>query len=435
VVNISTTQRIEGRAGPELPQLPRGSPFEEFFKEFFERSQPPQGGRRATSLGSGFIIDPDGYVVTNNHVIQEADEITVITHDDRRFAAKLVGRDPKTDLAVLKVEAGSPLRAVRFGDSDVARVGDWVIAIGNPFGLGGTVTAGIISARGRDINAGPYDDFLQTDASINSGNSGGPMFNTDGEVIGINTAIYSPRGGSVGIGFAIPSATAEPVINQLLKSGEVRRGWLGVHIQTVTEELADTLGLDQPRGALVASVIEGGPAEQAGVKAGDVIVEFADREVEEMRRLPRIVAETTVGRDVPVVVWRDRGETRLTVAVGELKEEETVVAARSESGETANKDIGLSLSEVTPALRERFELEEDAKGVVITDVDVSGPAADKDLRPGDVIVEVSQEEVASPRDLAAKVEKARSAGRKSVLLLIESKRGGLRFVALRIEKG
>ena len=435
VVNISTTQRIEGRAGPELPQLPPGSPFEEFFKEFFERNQPPQGRRRATSLGSGFIIDPDGYVVTNNHVIQEADEITVITHDNRRLEAKLVGRDPKTDLAVLKVEAGGELPSVRFGDSDATRVGDWIIAIGNPFGLGGTVTAGIISARGRDINAGPYDDFLQTDASINRGNSGGPMFNTNGEVIGINTAIFSPTGSSVGIGFAIPSATAEPVIDQLLESGEVRRGWLGVHIQTVTEELAETLGLDRPRGALVASVIEGGPAEQAGVKAGDVIVEFADREVEEMRRLPRIVAETPVGRDVAVVVWRDRGETRLSVAVGELKAEETVVASRTESGETANKDIGLSLSEVTPALRERFELEEDAKGVVITDVDESGPAADKDLRPGDVIVEVSQEEVASPRDLAAKVEKARSAGQKSVLLLVESKRGGLRFVALRIEKG
>ena len=435
VVNISTTQRIEGRAGPELPQLPPGSPFEEFFKEFFERNQPPQGRRRATSLGSGFIIDPDGYVVTNNHVIQEADEITVITHDNRRLEATLVGRDPKTDLAVLKVEAGGELPSVRFGDSDATRVGDWIIAIGNPFGLGGTVTAGIISARGRDINAGPYDDFLQTDASINRGNSGGPMFNTNGEVIGINTAIFSPTGSSVGIGFAIPSATAEPVIDQLLDSGEVRRGWLGVHIQTVTEELAETLGLGRPRGALVASVIEGGPAEQAGVKAGDVIVEFADREVEEMRRLPRIVAETPVGRDVAVVVWRDRGETRLSVAVGELKAEETVVASRTESGETANKDIGLSLSEVTPALRERFELEEDAKGVVITDVDESGPAADKDLRPGDVIVEVSQEEVASPRDLAAKVEKARSAGQKSVLLLVESKRGGLRFVALRIEKG
>ena len=435
VVNISTTQRIEGRAGPELPQLPPGSPFEEFFKEFFERNQPPQGRRRATSLGSGFIIDPDGYVVTNNHVIQEADEITVITHDNRRLEATLVGRDPKTDLAVLKVEAGGELPSVRFGDSDATRVGDWIIAIGNPFGLGGTVTAGIISARGRDINAGPYDDFLQTDASINRGNSGGPMFNTNGEVIGINTAIFSPTGSSVGIGFAIPSATAEPVIDQLLDSGEVRRGWLGVHIQTVTEELAETLGLDRPRGALVASVIEGGPAERAGVKAGDVIVEFADREVEEMRRLPRIVAETPVGRDVAVVVWRDRGETRLSVAVGELKAEETVVASRTESGETANKDIGLSLSELTPALRERFELEEDAKGVVITDVDESGPAADKDLRPGDVIVEVSQEEVASPRDLAAKVEKARSAGQKSVLLLVESKRGGLRFVALRIEKG
>jgi serine protease Do len=263
VVNISTTQVIEGRPGMELPKLPPGSPFEDFFKEFFDRNQPEQRSRRATSLGSGFIVDAKGYIVTNNHVIQEADEITVILHDDTRLKAELVGRDTKTDLAVLKVKSTAKLSAIKFGDSDSARVGDWVMAIGNPFGLGGTVTAGIISARGRDINAGPYDDFIQTDASINRGNSGGPMFNLRGRLIGINTAIFSPSGGSVGIGFAIPSSTARPVIKQLIKHGQVLRGWLGVHIQAVTEEIAETLGLKDATGALVASIIPGGPAEKA----------------------------------------------------------------------------------------------------------------------------------------------------------------------------
>ena len=261
VVNISTTQVIEGRPGMELPKLPPGSPFEDFFKEFFDRNQPQHRSRRATSMGSGFVISADGYVITNNHVIQDADEITVILHDDTRLKAELVGRDAKTDLAVLKVKPKGKLKAVKFGDSDAARVGDWILAIGNPFGLGGTVTAGIISARGRDINAGPYDDFFQTDASINRGNSGGPMFNLKGRVIGINTAIFSPSGGSVGIGFAIPASVASPVIKQLIKHGQVRRGWLGVHIQAVTDEIAETLGLKKASGALVASIIPDGPAE------------------------------------------------------------------------------------------------------------------------------------------------------------------------------
>ncbi len=435
VVNISTTQKVEGRAGPELPQLPPGSPFEDFFKDFFERNQPQQRSRRATSLGSGFIVDNKGYVVTNNHVIQDAEEITVILHDDTRLPAKLVGRDPKTDLAVLKVETELKISPVEFGDSDKSEVGDWVIAIGNPFGLGGTVTAGIISARGRDINAGPYDDFLQTDASINRGNSGGPMFNLDGEVIGINTAIFSPTGGSVGIGFAIPSAVASPVIRQLIKFGEVKRGWLGVRIQTVTDELAESFGLEKAIGALVASVVAGGPAEKAKIKAGDVIIGFNGREVSEMRRLPRMVAETEVGNDVPVEVWRDRKKVKLKVHIGELEEDQkpTEVARRTEGGATKVEDLGLELAAINDKVREKFSLGEDAKGVVVTAVDDAGPAAEKGIRPGDRVVEVSQEAVSSPDQIAAKVTEAKKSGRKSVLLLIEGQ-GQMRFVAVKIGK-
>ena len=441
VVNISTTQTVEGR-GFEMPQLPPGSPFEDFFKEFFDRNQgQQQRPRRATSLGSGFVVDEAGFVATNNHVIQDADEITVIFHDGSRLKAEVVGRDAKSDLAVLKVSPPGKLSAIKFGNSDKSRVGDWVIAIGNPFGLGGTVTAGIVSARGRDINSGPYDDYIQTDASINRGNSGGPLFNLQGEVIGINTAIFSPSGGSVGIGFAIPTASAESVIRQLVKGGQVKRGWLGVHIQGVTEEIAETLGLKQATGALVASVIKGGPAEKGKIQPGDVVLKFDGRDVTEMRRLPRIVADTDVGKKVPVVVWRDGKEVRLEVAVGQL-EEDTKVAARAGTGKggesrTGNglslDDIGLTVSDAGPRVRERFKIEKDVKGVIVTGVVDGGPAAEKGIRAGDVIVEVSQQEVAKPADVAAKIQEAKKAGRKSVLLLVEGQ-GGLRFVAVRIGK-
>ncbi|HEX9703174.1 MAG TPA: DegQ family serine endoprotease [Rhodospirillales bacterium] len=438
VVNISTTQTIEGRAGMELPKLPPGSPFEDFFKEFFDRNQPEQRARRATSLGSGFIVDETGYVVTNNHVIQDADEITVILHDDTRLKAELIGRDGKTDLAVLRVKPKGKLPAVKFGSSEKVRVGDWIVAIGNPFGLGGTVTAGIISARGRDINAGPYDDFLQTDASINRGNSGGPMFDLEGQVIGINTAIFSPTGGSVGIGFAIPSSTAKPVIEQLIKHGQVRRGWLGVHIQAVTDEIAETLGLKEATGALVASVIKDGPAEKAKIEAGDVILEFDGKKVGEMRRLPRVVADTEVGKSVPVEVWRGGKKITLKATVGELAEAAEKVAAKSsgpakEGGEHAVDALGLKLSAITPKVAEKFNLGKTTKGVVVTKVEEAGPAAEKGVRAGDVIVEVSQEEVTSPDDISRKVADAKKAGRKSVLLLLEGQ-GGLRFVAIRIGK-
>ena len=425
VVNISTTQTIESR-GFEMPQLPPGSPFEDFFKEFFDRGQPngkPQA-RKATSLGSGFIID-DNHVVTNNHVIQDADEIEVILQDDTRLKAELVGRDQKTDIAVLKVDLkGQKYHALSLGDSEKSRVGDWVVAIGNPFGLGGTVTAGIISARGRDISAGPYDNFIQTDASINRGNSGGPLFNMNGEVIGINTAIFSPSGGSVGIGFAVPMSTAKPVIAQLIKSGQVKRGWLGVHIQQVTPEVAESLGLKEPTGALVAQVVDAGPAAKGKIQRGDVILKFNNRKVNEMRKLPRIVADTAVGVEVPVEVWRENKKVDLKVKVGELQEEQTQVAARTDKGADGPvkvkvvDDLGLTLSAITGSAIQEFKLDDDAKGVLVTDVNGTGPAAEKGVRPGDLIVEVGQEEVASPEDVVRKVKEARDAGRKSVLLLV-----------------
>jgi len=438
VVNVSTTQTVEGGAGIELPQIPPGSPFEEFFKEFMERNQPKQQRRRATSLGSGFIIDTQGHVVTNNHVIQDADQVTVILHDDSRLEAKVIGRDAKTDLAILKVEPSSKLVPAKFGDSDHVRVGDWVLAIGNPFGFGGTVTAGIISARGRDINAGPYDDFLQTDAPINRGNSGGPMFNLDGEVIGINTAIFSPSGGSVGIGFAIPSASAQPVIQQLIQHGEVRRGWLGVRIQAVTDEIADALGLKEPVGALVASVIPGGPAEKAQLKDGDVIIEFDGKPVTQMRRLPRLVADTEVGRTVPVKVWRGGKEIMVKVAVGALEEGEEKVASTapgpgaSPAGQKVGA-LGIDIAAIDDRLRDRFGLEDDARGVVVTSVDADGPAGEQGIRVGDRIVEVAQETVSTPTQLESKIKAAQQAGRKAVLLLVEGE-GGIRYVAIKLGK-
>ncbi|HUA51861.1 MAG TPA: DegQ family serine endoprotease [Candidatus Sulfotelmatobacter sp.] len=448
VVNVSTTQTIKtasgerGRHGPDIPQFPPGSPFEEFFKDFLERQQhgdrPDAPPRHATSLGSGFIIDPAGYVVTNNHVVADADEITITLHDDSTYKAKLVGRDVKTDLALLKVDSKKPLTAVNWGDSDQTRVGDWVLAIGNPFGLGGSVTAGILSARGRDIQSGAYDDYLQTDASINRGNSGGPMFNTNGDVIGINTAIYSPTGGSVGIGFAIPASLAKPVIDQLKQYGKVRRGWLGVRIQTVTDELAESLGLDKPRGALVSSATENGPAAKAKIEPGDVILKFDGKDINEMRRLPRIVAETPIDKVVDVVVWRKKKEIPLKVQVGELVESDQVAAATPGPGNAPSApagsvtELGLQLTAVNPQLREKYGLADDAQGVLVTDVSDTSPAAEKGIKPGDIIVEVGQEEVKTPADVAAKIKAARDAKRKSVLLLVDQK-GDLRFVAVRID--
>ncbi len=448
VVNISSTQVIESRDnGPVLPQFPPGSPFRDFFKDFLNKNAPKNKGklhrRKATSLGSGFIIDDrsngDAYVVTNNHVVHNADEVYVILHDNTRLKATIVGRDVKTDLAVLKVHTSRKLPAVAFGNSDVSRVGDWVLAIGNPFGLGGTVTAGIISARGRDINAGPYDDFIQTDASINRGNSGGPMFNIAGKVIGINTAIYSPSGGSVGIGFAIPSSTANPVIKQLIKYGRVKRGWLGVHIQTVTASIAETLGLKKATGALVADVTKNSPAAKAGIHSGDVILSFDGRRVGEMRQLPRIVADTNVGRTIDVEVWRDGKLRTLKVKIGKLKESEVVAKSKNGSSGPNEQDttidvasLGMALSPVSDKTREQLSVPKNAQGVVIVDVDENGSAYAQGIRPGDMLVEVSQQKVDSPEKAKKLVENAKKAGKKSVLLLVQTP-SGFRFVAVSLK--
>ncbi len=440
VVNISSSQVVRTTQRQEIPQAPPGSPFEDFFKEFFDRNQREGAPRRASSLGSGFIIDKTGFIVTNNHVIAEADEITVILHDDSRHEATVIGRDPKTDLALLKIETASELPYVDWGDSTSARVGDWVVAIGNPFGLGGTVTAGIISARQRDINQGPYDSFIQTDASINRGNSGGPMFNMDGRVIGVNTAIFSPTGGSVGVGFSIPASIAERVVNQLREFGRTKRGWLGVRIQTVTDEIAESLGLDEPSGALVADVTKDGPAQQGQIEAGDVILEFDGKAVEEMRDLPRIVAETEIGKPVEVDVWRKGKRRVVKVVVGELEEERPVLASTGPRGDAIEPEeaeiesLGVAVTAITDEMREQFNVPEDVKGVLITGVTADSGAAEKGLRPGDVIVEVNQEEVSSPGQIAAKVSEAVDNDRRSVLLLV-NRNGDLRFVAVRVGSG
>ena len=429
VVNISTTQTVEG--GP-------GESIEELFRDFLERrgQEPPQR-RRASSLGSGFVIDATGFIVTNHHVIEGAEEITVRLHDDSTLQATLIGSDKETDLALLKVETDKPLPSASWGDSSKARIGDWVMAIGNPFGLGGTVTTGIISAQQRDINAGRYDDFIQTDAAINKGNSGGPMFDMEGQVIGVNTAIFSPSGLSVGIGFAIPSQLASNVIAQLRDFGEVRRGWLGVRIQTVNEELAEGLNLDKPRGALVASVTEGGPAAEAGIKQGDVILEFNGRPVPEMRKLPRMVAETSVGTAVEVIVWRKGEEKVVSVMLGELDLEQQAALPVPEEEEPAEPELavaslGLDIGVVTAELREQYQLDEDTEGVVITEVDPEGSAAKKGLAPGDIIIEIDQETVTSPEEVGERIDQAKSDGRRVVTLLV-SRQGEHRWVAVRLE--
>jgi len=450
VVNISTSQNVEGR-GNAIPQLPPGSPFEEFFDEFFKNRRGRQGGqgdnnqggndhamRRVNSLGSGFIIDPSGLVVTNNHVISEADEISVILNDGSRLKATLLGKDQKTDIALLQVKTDKPLKAVKFGDSDKLRLGEWVVAIGNPFSLGGTVTAGIVSARNRDINSGPYDNYIQTDAAINRGNSGGPLFNLDGDVVGINTAIISPTGGSIGIGFSVPSKTALPVIEQLRQFGETRRGWLGVKIQQVTDEIADTLNLKPARGALVAGVDDRGPAKPGGIEAGDVIVKFDGKDIKEMRDLPRVVADTPVGKEVPVQVIRKGQEVTKTVTLGRLEDGEKQAAltpprSTPETAPVVKKTLGLELSNMSDDLRQKYKIKDTVKGVVILGVEANSPAADKRLNAGDTIVEIAQEQVASADDFQAKVDKLKRDGRRSALLLVASAEGELRFVALALQ--
>ena len=442
VVNISTSQMVEARGN--MPQMPPGSQqFEEFFEEFFKNKR---GGdnqnrapRRVSSLGSGFIIDPSGIVVTNNHVIADADEVNVILNDGTRLKAEVIGHDQKTDIALVRVKPDKPLKAVQFGDSDKLRLGEWVVAIGNPFSLGGTVTAGIVSARNRDINSGPYDNYIQTDAAINRGNSGGPLFNLNGEVVGVNTAIISPSGGSIGIGFAVPSKTAVAVIDQLRQFGETRRGWLGVRIQQVTDDIADSLNIKPAKGALVAGVEDKGPAKPAGIEPGDVIVKFDGKDVKEMKDLPRIVADTPVGKDVEVVIIRKGQEAKKTVKLGRLEDGEkqaTLTAKKDDQPEeksVVQKTLGLQLSNLTDSLRQRYKIKDQIKGVVITGVDANSAAAEKRLSAGDVIVEVAQEPIATPADLQKKLDQLKKDGRKSALFLVANADGELRFVALGLQ--
>ncbi|MBN9021220.1 MAG: DegQ family serine endoprotease [Rhizobiales bacterium] len=445
VVNISTSQTVTGSRGIQPPELPDGSPFQDFFNDFFDQGpqSQPDSPRRVQSLGSGFVIDGTGIIVTNNHVIEGADEITVTFNDGSKLTATLIGTDEKTDLAVLKVEPEKPLKAIPFGDSEQLRVGDWVMAIGNPFGLGGTVTVGIVSARNRDINSGPYDNFIQTDASINRGNSGGPLFNMEGEVIGINTAIISPTGGSIGIGFAIPSTTALNVINQLREFGETRRGWLGVRIQEVTDEVADSLSMDSASGALVAGVTDEGPAAMAGIEAGDVILEFDGRQVKAMHELPRMVADEPIGKEVPVIILRKGERQTVTVTLGRLEDSEEVAAVDETAPEAMTDEpapppvvagpLGLTLSDLSPDIRTQFGIGEEVTGVVVTDVAAESAAATKRVQAGDVIVEISQEPVATPADVESRIAQLKSDGRKSALLLLANKDGDLRFVAVTLE--
>ncbi|MEA2866635.1 MAG: serine protease Do, partial [Bradyrhizobium sp.] len=394
--------------------------------------------RKTNSLGSGFIVDTAGIVVTNNHVIADADEINVIMNDGSKFKAELVGVDKKTDLAVLRFKPAKPLVAVKFGDSDKLRLGEWVIAIGNPFSLGGTVTAGIVSARNRDINSGPYDSYIQTDAAINRGNSGGPLFNLDGEVIGVNTLIISPTGGSIGIGFAVPSKTVAGVVDQLRQFGELRRGWLGVRIQQVTDEIAESLNIKPARGALIAGVDDKGPAKPAGIEAGDVVVTFDGKDIKEPKDLSRVVADTAVGKEVDVVIIRKGAEETRKVTLGRLEDGDKAVQVATKTPEPAEKPVtqkalGLDLASLSKDLRSRYKIKDSVKGVIITNVDGTSDAAEKRLSPGEVIVEVAQEAVSNAADVKKRVDQLKKDGKKSVLLLVSNADGELRFVALSVQ--
>ncbi len=432
VVNISSTQKTKGmQPGMQMFEMPPGAEVPEEFRQFFEQFNKLNGGQKPTerevySLGSGFIIDENGYIATNNHVIADAEEVNVILSDDTKLKAKVIGRDTKTDLALLKVDAGKKLPFVMLGDSDASRVGDWVITIGNPYGLGGTVTAGIISARARNLNAGPFDDFIQTDAAINRGNSGGPMFNMKGEVIGINTAIFSPSGGSIGIGFAVPMAMAKPVLMQLKTTGHIDRGWLGVRIEHVNDEIADSVGLKKVYGALVMEVAKGSPSDKAGIVAGDIITSYDGKEIKEMRNLPLMVADTKIGKPVPIELWRNGQIKTVQVKIGEMKEDKETATENASEGKEQNAEsapkgkpvLGLSLSVLGSEERERHGLSADVKGVIITNIKPDSAALKRGLQAGDVITQIGDTLVSSPTDVSNAVASARKAGHKYVLLRI-----------------
>ena len=434
VVNISTSQTLKAPPQNAMPQLPPGSPLEDLFKNFL--GPKPNTPRHVTSLGSGFIIDPSGFIVTNNHVIEDSDQITVSLQDGTQLPAKVIGRDIKTDLALLKVTSRKPLPATRFGDSDHARVGDWVIAIGDPFGIGSTVTAGIVSARNRNINAGPYDDFIQTDAPINRGNSGGPLFNMDGDVIGINSAIFSPSGGSVGIGFAIPANLAREVVGQLRQFGIAKRGWIGVRIQPVTPEIAEGLGLPSSQGALIADVTKGGPAAQAGLVNGDLVTGFDGKFVPDDRALPRIVADTPIGKTVSIEVLRKGRKQTLKITVQKLADDAKVdKPAKAPPAPVKNQSkvtqMGLTLGALDAPARAKFKIAAAVQGVAVTAVDAGSAAAEKNLRAGDVIVEVGGQAVKTPDDVTKRVDADAKAGKKVALMLI-NRDGELQYLGLKL---
>ncbi len=483
VVNISTSQSVADEGEGPLPQVPEGSPFQELFEDFYRNREGAEPNSKVNSLGSGFVIDPTGFIVTNNHVIENADDIEVIFSDGSKLKAKLIGTDTKTDLSVLKVEPPQPLTSVKFGDSKKMRIGDWVMAIGNPFGLGGSVTVGIISASGRNINAGPYDNFIQTDAAINKGNSGGPLFNMNGEVIGINTAIISPSGGSIGIGFAVPTELAENIVNQLIEFGETRRGWLGVRIQPVSDEVAESMKIGRARGALISGVVEGGPVANGPIQVGDIVTSFNGRAIAETRDLTRIVAESPIGEPLDVVILRDGKEQTVKVTLGRLEDDEvasnepdpeTVVepgeegtAPEDQDGDTPSDDpqsgeeapqakeapgdtpgaedqaqqaapvteglIGVELSELDDAKRQSFSIAEGVEGVLITRVLPGSKAEGKGLKVGEVIVEVAQEFMKTPQQVAQKLTSIKGEGRRSGYLMIADSDGNLRLVAVPLE--
>ncbi len=439
VVNIATTGNGAMPNGMQqfefnMPELPEGSPFGEFFQHFFDRMpQSPQGGQgfEVKGAGSGFIISEDGYIVTNHHVIDDADKIEVVMNDGTRYDARVKGIDSKTDIALLKIEADEPLPHVAFGDSDTAEIGDWVVAVGNQFGLGGSVTAGIISARGRDIQAGPFDDFLQIDAPINRGNSGGPLFDTAGNVIGINTAIFSPSGGNVGIGFAIPSNMAKDIVAELKTSGTVARGWLGVEIQPVTEEIAASLGMEQAQGALVANVIKDSPASRSGFRVGDVILNMDGKPIDEFKDLPRLVASTSAGSKSKFKVYRDGDEQQLKVVIGAMPGEEDRLAQVEDDSKANAARLGLQLASLTPEARERYKVNKNSSGVLVAGVERNSPASKAGIRPGSVINMVGQKQVESPDDVIEHVQQAAEQKKSAVLLRIEY-RGQNRFVAVKL---
>lgn len=438
VVNISTEQVVDGTERRRMPpglQLPPDSPFRDFFDEFFDQQQEEDENAdndedddgplpsRPAALGSGYVIDPDGYIVTNNHVIGEADKVFVRFSDGKRLEAEIVGRDALLDVALLKVEADHPLPAIRWGNSDEVRVGEWVMAIGNPFGLGGSVTAGIVSALERSIGAGNYDYFIQTDASINRGNSGGPLFNMDGDVIGMNTMIFSPTGGNIGIGFAIPSNQSRQIINQLREHGHARRGWIGVSIQNVTDEVAESLGLDEASGAIVGSIVPDGPAEKAGILAGDIILSFDGESIEDVNELPRVVAGTPIDKTVKVKLLRQGSAVVVSLTTGELNPEGEVMASAEEPGSesdvmTTDRVLGMRLSSLNAVAREQLELPDDIEGVMIAGMSRRSEAAFRGIRRGDIIVQVNQTDVDEAAEIAGIVDDAKEAGRKAVLLRI-----------------